>query len=276
MNYSERTRRIIEGVNTAPLDDFDGFSPDEMSIIIYSPFAGECSVRIRSQIDNQVLDQSPIFQITRHLLTEINDNEGLKLTSTGNLSPGLVNEIYTRKYIIDPAIEAGITKLNQETKWNILHCTKIVLKLSKLIRTYKGKLLLTTQTKKCLMNGEYSKLFHIFLNTFTTQFNWAYNDAFEDEEIGQTGFLYLLHLLNKYGLEFRELSFYSDLYFKAFPVFKVREESLLGLRSDFVIAVRFFERFAEWFGFVEIHREQNRLTEPVRVRRTKLLSNLLL
>jgi len=265
MNYSERTRRIV---NAAPLDDFDGFSPDEMSTILYSPFAEECSVRIRSQMDNQVLDQSPIFQIARHILKVINDTESLKLTSTGNLAPGLVNEIYAKKYIVDPLIELGITKLNQEIKWKVLHCTKIVLKISKLIRTYKGKLLLTTQTKKYLMTGEYSKLFHIFLNAFTTQFNWAYNDSFENEEIGQLGFLYLLHLINKYGVEFRELSFYSDLYFKAFPVFKASE--------NFVIAIRFFDRFAEWFGFVEIHREQNRLTGPARVRRTKLLSCLLL
>ncbi len=276
MNHSERTRRIIVGVNAVPLDDFDGFSPDEMSTIIYSPFAEECSVRIRSQIDAQVLDQSPIFQIAKHILKVTNDTGGLKLTSTGNLSPGLVNEIYARKYIVDPMIELGITKLNQEIKWNVLHSAKIVLKMSKLIRTYKGKLLLTTQTKKYLMNGEYSKLFHIFLNTFTTQFNWAYNDSFEDEEIGQTGFLYLLHLVNKYGAEFRELSFYSDLYLKAFPVFKASEKSLFATRNDFVIAIRFFDRFAEWFGFVEIHREQNELTGPVRVRRTKLLSYLLL
>jgi len=64
MNDHERTRRIV---NSAPLDDFDGFSPDEMGTILYSPFAEKCAVRIRSQMDNQVLDQSPIFQIARHL-----------------------------------------------------------------------------------------------------------------------------------------------------------------------------------------------------------------
>ncbi len=173
-------------------------------------------------------------------------------------------------------IEWGITKLNQEIKWTILHCTKIVLKMSKLIRTYKGKLLLTTRAKKYLINEEYSELFHIFLNTFATQFSWAYNDCFENEEIGQTGFLYLLHLINKYGVDFRELSFYSDLYFKAFPSLKANETSLLVIRNEFVLAIRFFDRFAEWFGFVEIHKEQNRLTDPSKVRRTKLLSYLLL
>ena len=273
MNDNEQTRR---SVNAAPLDDFDGFSPDEMNTIIYSPFAEECAVRIRPQIDNQVLDQSPIFQIVRHILKATNDTGGLKLTSTGNIAPALVKEIYARKYIVDPMIELGITKLNQEIKWKVLHCTKIVLKMSKLIRTYKGKLLLPKRTKKCLMNGEYFELFHIFLNTFTTQFNWAYNDSSEDEEIGQVGFLYLLHLINKYGAEFRELSFYSDLYFKAFPIFKASKNSLFPIRNDFVIAIRFFDRFAEWFGFVEIHREQNRVTGPARVRRTKLLSCLLL
>ena len=163
MNDNEQTRR---SVNAAPMDDFDGFSPDEMSTILYSPFAEECSVRIRSQMDTLVLDQSPIFQIARHILKVINDTGGLKLTSTGNIAPALVKEIYARKYIVDPMIELGITKLNQEIKWTILHCTRIVLKMSKLIRTYKGKLLLTTQTKKYLMNDEYSKSLPYFLKYF--------------------------------------------------------------------------------------------------------------
>jgi hypothetical protein len=275
MNYKEQARRIVEQKNAAPEDDFDGFSPEEMSIIIYSPLSNECPVHIRSQIDRTLLDQSPVFQIAIHVLKAIKDNQGIKLTSTANLPPQLVKEIYAKKYIADGIIDAGITKLNQETKWDILHSTKIVLKLAKLIRTYKGGLLFTAQTKKLLLNHDYSELFLTFFNTFTTQFNWAYNEAYEDEEIGQVGFLFLLYLINKYGIEFRELSFYFELYFKAFPVFKMREKSWFAGSSSSVLAIRFFERFAKWFGLVEIQRKRDGLTQARRVRKTRLLSHLL-
>jgi len=121
MNYSEQARRIMEGKNATPEDDFDGFSPYEMNIIIYAPFANECPVHIRSKIDAAFLELSPIFQIARHLIKTIHDCEGIKLTTTGNLPPRVVKEIYAKKYISDLAIEAGITKLDQETKWDILH-----------------------------------------------------------------------------------------------------------------------------------------------------------
>jgi len=47
MNYDEDIRRIIDEMNVAPEDDFDGFPRREMRTIIYSPFADECPIRIR-------------------------------------------------------------------------------------------------------------------------------------------------------------------------------------------------------------------------------------
>ncbi len=275
MNYDDLARRIVAQRNTLPEDDFDGFSPHQMSIIVYSPFSDDCPVDMRTQIDTALLDQSPIFQIAKHLLKEMKDNEGIKLTSTGNLPPRIVNEIYARNYITDSAIEAGITKLNQEAKWDILHCSKIVLKLAKLARVYRGRLLLTKNTQALLQTDQYFELFLIFFTTFATQFNWAYNDTYEDEKIGQTGFLYLLYLIHKYGVEFRELSYYTTMYLKAFPAFKMREGFWFAGSSTAVLAIRFFERFAEWFGFVEIETREYFLNDAARLRRTKLLGELL-
>ena len=152
MNYDDLARRIVAQRNTLQEDDFDGFSPHQMSIIVYSPFSDDCPVDMRTQVDTALLDQSPIFQIAKHLLKEMKDNEGIKLTSTGNLPPRIVNEIYARNYITDSAIEAGITKLNQEAKWDILHCSKIVLKLPLIVLSYtydvKGAQLEHTNARK--------------------------------------------------------------------------------------------------------------------------------
>lgn len=275
MNSNEVLRHIIDEMDVAPEDNFDGLSRREMRTIIYSPFADECPIRIRAKLNATLLDESPIFRIAMNLMDTIKDAGGVKQTSAGNLPPRIVKDIYAKEYIVDQEIEAGITKLNQETKWIIFHSTKIVLKLAKLVRVYKGRLLLTNKARKLLQNNDRSGLFHLLFNTFATQFNWAYNDGHEDEEIGQVGFLYILYLLHKYGEEPREFSFYSALYFRAFPVFNKQESHSFPGSNHFIVTHRFFMHFAKWFGFAEISRPPYGQDDPPKVRRTELLFHMM-
>lgn len=274
LNFEEDAAKIFQRMNTMPLEHFDGFSAEQMHMILYDPFAEESPIPIRSQIDVKLLDLCPIFQIAKHLMAEIDSSQGIKLTSTGNLPPKIVKEIYERKYLPDRTIDAGITKLSNETRWTLLHCTKVVMKLAKLVRVYKGKLLLTQQARQYVETGRYDQLFMALFEAFTTRFNWAYNDGFENEDLGQVGFLYLLYLLNKHGKKYREISFYADLYFEAFPVFKTQMR-MMGMRNEFVLAMRFFERFAYWFGLVKAPEGRVWFDENIKVKRTKLLIHLL-
>lgn len=280
MEPEELAKFFIGSKNITPLDDFDGFSPHEMHEILYFPFTKECPIQIRPALDNNMLNIIPIFNIVKYLLVILNKDNGLKLTPKGNLPLKVIKEIYNQKYIVDEFIEKGITKIHREENWIALYTIKRVLKLSGISRTYKGKLVITKQTKNDLEKGRFSNIFFKFFQGYTTRFNWAYNDRFENEENGQIGFLYLLYLVNKYGRAYRDSQFYADLYFKAFPIFNIEEQRIEGIKykeRDRVIQTRFFKRFANWFGFVEIQYEDDKkyFSRSMTIKRTELLSNLL-
>jgi len=280
MDIEEFAEKFIEQKNKTPLEEFDGFSPDNMYNIVYFPFSEQSPIPLNTTINKQILTDIPIFKIVLELLSIINSNNGVKLTPKGNLPVNIVKEIYNKRYMTDILIEKGITKLNQEERWMVLHTTKIVLKLSGIIRKFKGKLIISKQAKAELEKDQILKLFLKFFRAYTNQFNWAYNDQFENEQAGQTGFLFLLYLVNKYGAKYRDIKFYTNLYLKAFPMFAFESEEYGGIKFDeaeFIILLRFFERFAAWFGLVKMKYEtqKNYFEKSTFIKKTDILTNLL-
>ena len=93
----------------------------------------------------------------------------------------------------------------------------------------------------------------------------------------------MLHLAARYGSEFRDLKFYADKYFKAFPMLDILDSPRYG-RSRYdagarVVDIRFFRRFTEWFGFVEIRETTVGMRGvlkdiKIEIRKTALLDDL--
>lgn len=278
MDINKLVQQEVDRYNNNPMESFDGFSPFQMSYILYSPFDQVCPIQINSRIKENLLKDSPIFKLLLSLLARIQVN-GIKLTATDNLPPQIVKEIYDLGYYPDVMIEKGITKLTTEKDWIILHTVKIVLIQAGILRKIHHRLLFTKKGEKYFDNERFHDMFYIFLNSFTMKFNWAYNDSYENEQLGQLGFLYLLYLLNKYGGPYRNLKYYSDLYFNAFPVFK----SLINNSEDDydftknALYTRFIGRFCKWFGFVQIQNSFDELyiNQNTRIKKTVLLSNLI-
>ncbi|MDP4197641.1 MAG: hypothetical protein Q8940_21525 [Bacteroidota bacterium] len=205
----------------------------------------------------------------------------IKLTQTGNLPPNIIKEIYAKGYFPERWIEDGFVKIRTETDWAIIHNVKLVMVLAGLTKKANNWLSLTKKGETLLKNDNITEIFLEFLKAFTTKFSWAYNDGFQDEKLGQIGFLYSLFLLNKYGDKEKAFKFYADKYFLAFPSFiefSVEDETMLGP----AYYTRFFERFALWFGFVEVKIKEEKTQEdilfPERVKMlksTELLNSML-
>jgi hypothetical protein len=277
MEINKLFQQKVDWYNNSPMESFDGFSPFQMSFILSQPYNQECPIKINSKIEQNLLNDSPIFKILLSLLTRIEDND-IKLTATDNLPPQIVKDIYNLDYYPDVMIEKGITKLTTEKDWIILHTAKIVLIQAGILRKIHRKLLFTKKGMKCFEDQRFNYLFYIFLRAFTIKFNWAYNDGYENEQIGQLGFLYSLYLLNKYGDTYKELRYYGDLYFKAFPVFKsLRRTGENDYHfTETAFYTRFVGRFCKWFGFVDIQNslDEFRINHKTRVKKTPLLLNL--
>jgi hypothetical protein len=261
--------------NNTPLPECEGFTPLQMHKIIYSPFDEDCPVKIKKLNKEKLTEWSPVFKIIIELLLTLKTKK-IKLTRKGNLPLKIINDIYAKNYLPDELIESGIIKVRSETDWIVLHNSKLVLLLSGLARKQYNFLLLTKKCESLLKEEKYSEIFYEFLQAFTLKFNWAYNDAYDNEELGQLGFLYSLYLLRKYGNEKKDIKYYTDLYFSAFPSFTESENGSRSMNES-AFHTRFITRFALWFGFAE---EDMKIGKSfwefeIKIKRTEFLEQLL-
>jgi hypothetical protein len=261
--------------NNTPLPECEGFTPLQMHKIIYYPFDEDCPIKINRLNKEILISEIPILKIVLELLLILKTKK-IKLTQKGNLPLKVIKDIYAKNHLPEKWIESGIVKVRTETDWIVIHNIKIVLTLAGFLRKQYGYLLLTKKCESLLMGEEYSEIFYEFLRVFTLQFNWAYNDRYDDEELGQLGFLYSLYLINKYGKEENDVKYYTDLYFLAFPSFVEYDNENRSMKES-AFHTRFISRFAVWFGFAEeeIIKGKKFLELEIKIKRTKLLEQLL-
>jgi hypothetical protein len=79
--------------------------------------------------------------------------------------------------------------------------------------------LLTKNGERCLKAENRVELFKAIYLIFTKKFNWAYNDGFCDEPVGQYGYLFSIYLLKKFGEKENFVTFYSSKYLQVFQKF---------------------------------------------------------
>ncbi|HDQ44883.1 MAG TPA: hypothetical protein ENN17_05205 [bacterium] len=148
-------------------------------------------------------------------------------------------------------------QLYKETDSLTVHLSRILLELSGFTKKRNGKLSLTKSGEKTVFDQE--KCLKTIFKTFTTHFNWAYNDGYGDNEIGQLGYGFSLILLSKYGKEKQLDSFYAEKYFKAYPQLlesmKKKDGILEDSHSKSCYSIRTFDRFLDYFGLIRIDKE---------------------
>ena len=251
-------KEYADNLNNSPLEDFEGLSPIQMDDLLYVPFEGGAVINFTQNAENGIFEASPIYLIARDILTYLSENNGVKLTSAGNLPLKLIRPIYDKGRFSNEFIDKGTVKLRSESDWWIIHIVKLLLALAGLARKSGGKFLITKKGSKILKDNSEYKLYSELLQTFCLKFRWAYNDGYASEEIGQVGFMFILYLFKKYGESFRETSFYGDMYFRAFPTIYLNSTSfIVDQEKDRMrcLEVRFFSRFCRWFGLAEIHED---------------------
>lgn len=249
-------------LNNRPIEDFENYSPNEMNYILYDTFHENSVISFKDSPSQEILNQIPFLLQIKFLLNLIDQQGEIKLTSKGYLPTKIVSDIYRQGYLKDELIESGISKLYKETDSDIISLTRIISEISGLVRKSKGKLTLTKKAKELLKEKKEFEILKIIFNAFTRKFNWGYFDLYENESIGQLGFGFSLILLDKYGENFRTDDFYSEKYLKAFPFLREEvqpdywtvEEEIYSCYS-----VRTFERFLNYFNFIELKKGKSRL-----------------
>jgi hypothetical protein len=247
-DLNKKVQIAIDEYNNAAKNDFQGLSPQQMYDLLSKDW-GEGIISINPlKLDGNDI---PFIKQIRYFINLVNDAKEIKLTKAGYLPPLIVKDIYNQNFISDMMIELGTTKLIKETDVNNIVIMKIICIMSGLIKKRNNKISLTHNAmKKMYSNDFFNKIFE----TVFKKFNWAYFDPFDDEPIGQFGNNYTLYLLHKYGDKWKKDIDYADLYFRAFPEFKMKDD---GYRSlDIIYIVRTFREILRIFGFIEYENKK--------------------
>lgn len=261
--------------NQAPLDDFCGLSSDQMTRILYFPFASPDLVTFPDCLDAE--PQAPIMSLF-NLLVEGIGEKGLKPTATGNLPRDFCRQT-ARAYLGEEEYRefSRYGEMRSEPEFFDLHVTRLVAELAGLIRKYKGKFILGRECRALLAKkglvGIYPRLFRAFVE----QYNWAYRDGWQDIPLIQQSFLFTLYLLKKQGADWQTNRFYEDGFLRAFPqvVDQVEPVGEYYSSEDVVrisYSLRCLKGFLGFMGLAEIEEDSERsFREGFRLRKRPLL-----
>jgi hypothetical protein len=241
-------RKINDEMNSSPKNDFEGFSPEDMNYILYYPFQEKCPIRVNMDISGVfLLKNSPLYRMAVEIMNRVQTAGSIKLTPKGNFPVNLVKELYGLDIYHNQWDKLFFERQPRQDNWLFLEAVLFACKISGVIKKRNGRLTLTKKGEE-LLKTDGSSLFIELFSAYTTGFNWAYFDGYDNEICGQLGFLWSLWLVKKYGSTPRKADFYAQKYLTAFPAFRDMDDGYETSASCFI--TRFLERFCDFFGFI--------------------------
>lgn len=265
---------FVQIYNNKPQREVEGYSPSEMSCILYHTFDENSPIKLQRLSEDDYARIPLLCQIK--YLAQIMQKEGkIKLTSAGNLPTRIVKELYPLG-VADDLIANGISKLSKESDAISTQLTKILSKIMRIVKVRNNVMTMTQNGEKIVANHE--SLMKNLMVAFCLNFNKAFFDAYESEEIGNMGVGFTLLLLSKYGAKKRGVTFYGDKYFTAFPTL------LEGLHPGYgtvksmgtsCYSVRIFDRLLLHLGLVEIDGNRFSFDRKREVIKTALFDKLI-
>lgn len=268
----------MQECNQANVDDFLGLSPEQMHRLLHFPFETPELFVFPACLD--VTPSAPIISLFNLLAAGIGE-DGLKATTTGNLP---------RKFCRDTAMayfgEEGYKdwsrygELKTEPEFRELHVTRLVAELAGLVRTYKGKFILSKECHKLMAGKGVAAIFPRMFKAFVQKYNWAYQDRLGEVPFIQQSFLFTLYMLTLHGKEWHINTFYEDSFLRAFPILLSQIRPIGNCYTPEMVfrnsySRRCLDHFAQFMGLAEIERPGNdRYSGEFMVKSLPLLDHL--
>lgn len=273
--YKGRLDREVHKQNLMPLDDFQGFSSHQMERLLKRPFDSPETVSFSPALGREI--DAPVLLLF-NLLIQACGEEGLKVTANGNLPRDFCREAHKGWRWKGYRELWGIRQVMKEADFPELDIMRHLAGWSGLIYKRNNRFQLTRKCRKMLALPDQTEIYLELMKTHILKYDWGFEDLYPDFHIIQLSILFSLFLLQKYGSEFRNSAFYTGKFLRAFPA--VLREASGGYGSaerelTCCYQIRTLERFAEYFGLVEI-RSEARISdhEHEMVRKLPLLDKL--
>ncbi|HEX7004323.1 MAG TPA: SEC-C metal-binding domain-containing protein [Trueperaceae bacterium] len=248
--------RLTEMRNHAPLEDFQGLSPEQMMRMLHFPFESPEVLSFGEVLDHEV--EAPILELVRVILEAVGE-DGLKATAKGNLPRALCREAAERwtntveyRWWKEPG------DIRKEEDFPELNAARITAELAGLLRRQKGKFYLTQRCKRSLAESGYREIYPLLLRSYATEFNWAYRDNYPDGlDLIQQSFAFTLYLLARRGSSARSNGDYESWFQRAYPDLLHQVDANYSYRSaEELVAdcytLRALVRFAHFLGLARV------------------------
>ncbi len=250
------TNNFMQQRNQLPQDDFQGLSPEHVHRMLHFPFVTPEFFDFPEILAVEM--EIPVMILIRSI-TDAIDEKGLKATDKGNLPRKLCEEAASRYWSGLPDDDIHhLIRVNKEGDCADLHITRLILKLSGLLRKTKGRFYLTRKYHRLMAQSGLGGIYPVIFKTYCTEFNWAYRDGYEGIPFIQQSFLFTLYLLHRHGNDWKPCGFYEDRFLRAFPMvcdeavsttFETAEECIRRCYS-----LRALERFLHFMGLARVER----------------------
>ncbi len=257
--------RYLRPKVSLPVIELHGLKPEQMDRLLNWSFVPDESVALLSNLDQQI--QAPVLEIFNFYVDAIGD-KGLKLTKAGNLPQKFCHDAASYLDSIPQYRQSMHKHLYPNSYDQAIRATGIVAELAGLIDSEGGKYVLTDEFLKIMASQGQARIYAQLFRVFVEDFSWCYSDSWQDIPLLQHSFLFTLYLLRKYGAEWRTTAFYQDCFLRTFPTLLLEVKPLEHyyspedvLRSCY--SMRCLERFACFFGLLEIERDPEDIEQQV-------------
>ncbi|MHA4739615.1 histone H3/H4 domain-containing protein [Dyadobacter sp. MSC1_007] len=251
---NQKLNSFMQAQNQKPLAAFDGLSAMQMHALLNNPFGQASVIRRQQVLTDAVINQIPFFRLIE-ILYNILSKGPIKLTTKGNLPLSVCGELYKQKLLKDDDIEKGYAKKISEDNVAFIQALKACLLIGPDVKKRGNVLTLTKSGQKTLSKRRDVWFWELF-DIYTTRFNWGYLDL-ADTQAGHFGWAYSLYLVHRYGAQEVKASFYAAKVMQAFPHLQQPIPSGhpgFTLDPGLVYQWRFIEKFAAWFGLIELEQ----------------------
>jgi hypothetical protein len=266
-------------INSQPLDDFLGLSPNQMYKIFYFTLEElKDIIWFKSSFDQKLLDEVPVVKKTVKLLQLIGEKGEVKATEKGFLPMKMVNALIDKPF-------DNFTVQSEEYASEVLALRKVITscgwikkKSKKFSLTKKGEVILD----KGFMISDYLTLLRYWL----TKHNWAFTDLLPDCTVIQESSVFLLYMLNRLASERIPAERIFQSFIRAFPFVlddlkskSTNRHQTLDEELRHIFNTRFIVRVAEYFGLVHRYTDDKlsyfERDEKAEIKITKLFTEML-
>ena len=249
---------FMEKRNTVPQMDFMGFSSEQVHRMLHAPIETlEDIVQFNYALEPEAFQEIPVVKNTLVFLSRLKDLGPIKATAKGNVSLAFARELYDA--FIYPSDRFHL-RIRSEEEAVSVNSLRHVLKMCGWLKKAKNHYSLTLKGTKLIEKGFSASHFFTLMNVFVRRFNWGFQDGYAEFWIIQKSVVFSLYLLHRKAQHSVSADELGDGFIRAFPAVLEEVEGtpyktpLEEIKRCF--SLRFLERFCEYFGLADIHREK--------------------